>query len=385
MKTITDLTNPTWLTAEVQSLQLNTSAGTQYRESPDEDAISDYYNAMMEGATFPPIKAVFDGGKYIVVDGFHRLQAMYRTGRQTCLVEYIDGDLADAQFLALSANSRHGLRRSNADKENAVKAALAHPLTQDLPDIRIAEICGVSRPFVGSVRDPSIKAKQTEARNRHALSKVTEISDKRSSTTAHEESVGHLEGADAADRDEQVHHPGEGNCEPSEKITSHTGNQKVPVTYADIEGPYELGMPNDETQATDSDIECRSTTQSPEEELIGIPVGGEGPDEAELLANEKKLEADREMVANLLDADDQMKHLFEENKRLTHEIVILDLRVKELMNEKRSAVKLAEKLQRELDRLKRPNHRQMMANARLDARVAGQQQVAEVVRQSAGM
>ena len=329
MKTITDLTNPTWLTAEVQSFQLNTSAGTQYRESPDEQAISDYYNAMMEGATFPPIKAVFDGSKYIVVDGFHRLQAMYRTGRQTCLVEYIDGDLADAQFLALSANSRHGLRRSNADKENAVKAALAHPLTQDLPDMQIADICGVSRPFVGSVRDPSIKAKQTEARERNAINKAMGLVDGRNLITLHDEPIGNLEGADAADRNEQVHHP--------------------------------------------------------EEELIGIPVGGEGPDEAELLANEAQHAADLETLARFLDADDKMKHLYEEVQRLTILKVGFEMRIKGLMNERNAAIKVANDLQRQVDRFKRPNHRQMMANARLNARVAGQQQVAEVVRQSAGM
>lgn len=82
------------------------------------------------------------------------------------------------------------------------------------------------------------------------------------------------------------------------------------------------------------------------------PIGGEGPDEAELLANQKKQEADMEMVANLLDADDQMKHLFEENKKLTHLVVMKDLRIKELMNEKSAAVKMVKDLQKQLDKLK---------------------------------
>jgi hypothetical protein len=82
------------------------------------------------------------------------------------------------------------------------------------------------------------------------------------------------------------------------------------------------------------------------------PVGGEGPDEAELLANEAQREADMAMVANLLDADDKMAHLWEENKKLTHEIVILDLRVKELMNEKNAAIKVAKDLQKQLDKIK---------------------------------
>lgn len=100
-------------------------------------------------------------------------------------------------------------------------------------------------------------------------------------------------------------------------------------------------------------IEERSLTTTPESSLTTeVPVGGEEPDEAELLANEKMREADMEMVANLLDADDKMSHLWEENKKLTHEIVILDLRVKELMNEKNAAIKMVKDLQKQLDKLK---------------------------------
>jgi hypothetical protein len=76
--------------------------------------------------------------------------------------------------------------------------------------------------------------------------------------------------------------------------------------------------------------------------------GSEGPDESELIANQKKHEADMEMIANLLDSDDKMKHLFDENTRLTH-LVMKDLRIKELMNEKNTAVKMVKSLQKQLD------------------------------------
>ena len=56
-----------------------------------------------------------------------------------------------------------------------------------------------------------------------------------------------------------------------------------------------------------------------------------------------------EMIANLLDSDDKMKHLFDENKRLTHLVVMKDLRIKELMNEKNTAVKMVKSLQKQLD------------------------------------
>jgi hypothetical protein len=100
-------------------------------------------------------------------------------------------------------------------------------------------------------------------------------------------------------------------------------------------------------------IEERSLTTTPERSLTTeVPVGGEEPDEAELLANEAQRAADYEAVAKLLDADDKLAHLYEEVQRLTSLNVGFELRIKELMNEKRSAVKLAEKLQKELDKIK---------------------------------
>lgn len=94
------------------------------------------------------------------------------------------------------------------------------------------------------------------------------------------------------------------------------------------------------------------TNQISNQKESEIPVGGEGPDEAELLANEAQHAADLETLAKFLDADDKMKHLYEEVQRLTNLNVGFELRIKELMNEKRSAVKLAEKLQKELDKIK---------------------------------
>jgi hypothetical protein len=100
-----------------------------------------------------------------------------------------------------------------------------------------------------------------------------------------------------------------------------------------------------ETESATNPISNQSVVDSP-------PVGGEAPDEAELLANQKKHEADLEMIAKMLDADDKMAHLFEETKRLNHLVVMKDLRIKELMNEKSAAVKMVKDLQKQLDKLK---------------------------------
>jgi hypothetical protein len=57
-----------------------------------------------------------------------------------------------AQWESYGANKSHGLRRSNSDKQKAVKAALLHSKGATESDRAIAEHCGVSDPFVGKLR-----------------------------------------------------------------------------------------------------------------------------------------------------------------------------------------------------------------------------------------
>jgi hypothetical protein len=89
------------------------------------------------------------------------------------------------------------------------------------------------------------------------------------------------------------------------------------------------------------------TAQAPE---VSNPITGEAPDESELLANQKKHEADKELLASFLDADDKMAHLYEENTKLAHLNMMQDLRIKELMNEKNAAIKMVKDLQKQLDK-----------------------------------
>jgi hypothetical protein len=77
------------------------------------------------------------------------------------------GTQQDAQWYSYSANQTHGLRRTNADKAKAVKAALAHPNGAKMSDGAIAEHVGVSQPFVGKHRaaiNPTHNGYQSPAR-----------------------------------------------------------------------------------------------------------------------------------------------------------------------------------------------------------------------------
>ena len=150
---------------------------------------------------------------------------------------------------------------------------MAHKLTKDKADYEIANICAVSRSFVGSIRNPETKKKQAESKKKHIVEKAKQIV---------------------------------------------------------------------EEAATSS-----QTTLSESITLIG-----EGPDEAELKANELALQADQDAMYKLLESDDALATAHAEITRLNHLNAQLDVRIHGLMNERNEAVKLCKKLQKENDKLK---------------------------------
>lgn len=109
---------------------------------------------------------------------------------------------------------------------------------------------------------------------------------------------------------------------------------------------------NTEKKEPDTNLISNSESNA-DTNLISTPVGGEAPDDAEIKANQQKHEADLERLAEFLDADDKMAHLYEENEQLKHQVVILELRITELMNEKNAAIKMVKSLQKQIDKAKK--------------------------------
>ena len=137
-------------TALLQLSEIVTTAGTQIRSCLDTNTVDDYATAMVEGAVFPPIVVFHDGSRYILADGFHRVMAATRNGFKDIECEVHKGAKSDALKYALGANSKHGLKRTNADKRRSVVLALNE--WPKLSDSKLAELCAVSQPFVGDVR-----------------------------------------------------------------------------------------------------------------------------------------------------------------------------------------------------------------------------------------
>ncbi len=126
--------------------------GTQPRASINLQTVSDYMNDMASGAEFPPVDVFYDGSAYWLADGFHRIRAAEKAGRDEIACEVHQGTQQDAQWYSFGVNKGNGLRRTNEDKQRAVQAALQHPGGAGLSDGQIATHVGVSGQMVRNYR-----------------------------------------------------------------------------------------------------------------------------------------------------------------------------------------------------------------------------------------
>lgn len=129
----------------------------QMRAKIDTDYIDQLAEVLSAGKDFDgQLPVVFQaGGQNWLADGYQRYAAHEKSGikKMKCLVRV--GSFRDAQAYALSANARHGARRTNDDKRKAVETALDDEEWGQFSDGAIAELCGVSDRFVASLRKSS--------------------------------------------------------------------------------------------------------------------------------------------------------------------------------------------------------------------------------------
>ena len=102
--------------------------GVQTRDGLAKAVVKDYAEAIKAGAKFPPVTVVQDNvtGQFYLVDGYHRKAAFVLSGQKMIDADIIEGTFTDAVRLAIKANAKNGLRRTNADKHNALKLAWQH-------------------------------------------------------------------------------------------------------------------------------------------------------------------------------------------------------------------------------------------------------------------
>lgn len=134
---------------------INLDGGTQTRSGLDQETISSYSAEMSNGIVFPDIVVFYDGSKYWIADGFHRIKAAMQADIETINAEIKQGTRRDAILYSAGANNAHGLRRTNADKRRAVQMLLEDDEWSKWPDMEIARRCGVSHTFVQNMRPVS--------------------------------------------------------------------------------------------------------------------------------------------------------------------------------------------------------------------------------------
>lgn len=114
--------------------------------------VEEYAQMMADGVEFDPVEGVQDeDGKVFVWDGFHRGEAA-KTAGINLLVNLRPGTRLEAEWLAFTANQKHGLRRTTRDKQHVVRRALRHPYGVQLSNREIARHCGVDDKTVGRIR-----------------------------------------------------------------------------------------------------------------------------------------------------------------------------------------------------------------------------------------
>jgi len=136
----------------LQLSKIRLDGNTQPRVELEESLIAEYKEAYLAGVTMPPLEVMFDGASYWLWDGFHRRWGADRAGLDKLPCNVTNGTREDAQWASYGANVTHGLRRTNPDKQKAVKAALRHPKGPGTSDRDIAEHVGVHFNTVAKFR-----------------------------------------------------------------------------------------------------------------------------------------------------------------------------------------------------------------------------------------
>lgn len=136
---------------KLESIRLD--GDTQPRAQIDLDIVVEYADAYAAGVAMPPAVVFFDGVDHWLADGFHRWHGAKKAGLDKLDCEVRKGTLEDARWYSYAANQTHGLRRTNPDKQKAVKAALLHPNGVKMSDRQIAEHVGVGNNMVSRYRN----------------------------------------------------------------------------------------------------------------------------------------------------------------------------------------------------------------------------------------
>jgi len=144
--------------------RIPTDESAQTRVRVRASVVRDYAAAMKQQCAdgdlrFPPVILFTDGQNYRLGDGFHRILAAARAGLTEIAADVRQGTKRDAVLFGISANSAHGLPRTNADKRKAVSLLLGDAEWSQWSDREIGRRCQVDGKVVCRMRGSASAAK----------------------------------------------------------------------------------------------------------------------------------------------------------------------------------------------------------------------------------
>lgn len=131
----------------------------QCREEIDQEYVATLVEAFQAEREIPRIEvwevtADENEPRLVVVDGYHRRQALKILKREWLHVEIVGtGSLDEASWYAIGRNHEHGLRRTFEDRKKAIRYAFENPLARDYANTTIAKQTGCNAKLVAEIRD----------------------------------------------------------------------------------------------------------------------------------------------------------------------------------------------------------------------------------------
>lgn len=138
---------------ELSVTVIRTDGQTQSRAGMNFEVVREYAERMREGDIFPPLDVYFDGSKYWLADGFHRLEANRTNQSKMVRVRLYTGTRREALFHSIRSNTNHGLQRNDADKRMVVLLLLQDDEWGVKSNYELARYCLISAPFVRKIKN----------------------------------------------------------------------------------------------------------------------------------------------------------------------------------------------------------------------------------------
>lgn len=165
-------------------------AGTQPRVAIDDATVQEYADIIKSSIKDEQLNPFDDlpddklpqvfrdsTGRCVLADGFHRYGGHKTAHAKEMKCAIRDGDANDALVFSLGTNQEHGVRRSNRDKQRAVKIAWSNPAINVWSNSEIARLCGVSEFMVREAKPATVKTtvKQVTIRGKKTTMKTGAI------------------------------------------------------------------------------------------------------------------------------------------------------------------------------------------------------------------